>query len=200
MPVPKLIIVGGSVATGKTSISKALAEATGIRRVSKDEIKEALFDVGGYFDRPWSKEVGNIAWPVFKRLIEMYLERGESVIGDAVFNWPEDGEWLQELADRHGADFVQIWLTADPQVARARFLERANSVRHCGHCDALECVMDEFDQKYFNRSFIPHPISARTLVVETTDMGSVNHEAIYRFVVGETPAEIDEITDGCDCC
>lgn len=179
----KLIVVGGSLATGKSTISSALAQATGIARVSLDEIKEALFDVGGYRDRAWSKEIGRAAFPVFRHLIEMYLERGESVIADATFLWLDDANWLHEFSERYGAELVQVWLTADPRVAKERFIARSLTTRHPGHNDALEEVLEEFADRFFNKTFIPLPLRARTLVVDTTDIVAVDHSSITSFVL-----------------
>ena len=86
----KLVIVGGSLATGKSTISSNIADRTGMVRISLDEIKEALFDVVGYRDRAWSKEIGRIAFSVFKDCIELHLRRGDSVIADATFLWVDD--------------------------------------------------------------------------------------------------------------
>lgn len=178
----KLILVGGSLATGKTTVSTRLSEATGFKCVSMDGIKEALFDVCGYKDRAWSKRIGRLAFEVFKDAIAMHLEADESVIADATFTWPEDAEWLHAFAEAHGAELIQIWLTADPRIARERFMNRAEGDRHCGHCDAVDAVMQEFDERYFNRTFIPLPLQGRTLVVDTTDIDSVNHDEIHAFL------------------
>lgn len=179
---PKLIVIGGSLATGKTTVARALSERTGIRRVSLDGVKEALFDACGTRDRAWSKSIGRIAFSAFKEAVAMHLEHGESVIADATFTWADDADWLHEIADRFGAELIQIWMTADPRVARQRFLDRAATDRHCGHCDDLEHVLVEFDERYFNRTFIPLPLKARTLVVDTTDAGGIPHDAIQRHV------------------
>jgi predicted kinase len=179
----KLILVGGSLATGKTTVSRILSEATGIARVSMDEIKERLFDELGSRDREWSKEIGRRAFPIFQQKIEEHLSNGASVIAEATFLWPEDAQWVHELQQRYGAELVQIWMTADPRVARERFVTRAESgERHPGHNDTLEEVITEFDERFFNKSFVPLPIHARVLVVDTTDLGSVDHDAIRKFV------------------
>lgn len=177
----RLILVGGSLATGKSTVSSALSEHTGIARVSLDEIKEALFDVGGYRDRAWSKEIGRAAFLAFRHLIEMYLARGEDVIADATFLWLDDADWLHELADRFGAELVLVWLTADPTVARKRFVARANTTRHPGHNDSLDEVLAEFDDRFFNKTFLPIPLRARTLVVDTTSFDQLDHESIATF-------------------
>ena len=179
---PKLIIVGGSLATGKSTVSKFIATKTHFARVSLDEIKEVLFNVGGYRDRAWSKEIGRAAFTVFCQLIEMYLQRGESVIADATFLWETDRIWLEEFAKNYDAELIQIWLTADPVIARTRFIDRANTTRHPGHCDSLETVMDEFDERFFSKTHAPLAVDARTMTIDTTDFSKVDFDAILKFV------------------
>lgn len=178
---PKLIIVGGSIATGKTTVSKFLAEKTGFVRIALDEIKEAIFDVGGYKDRAWSKEIGIAAHPVFRQLIQMYLSRGESVIADATFIWQEDRIWLQEFSSKHNAELIQIWMMADPQIARQRFIDRSLTTRHPGHCDSIETVISEFDERYFSKRIDPLLEDTRTHVMDTTD-GEIDFERLMFFL------------------
>jgi len=178
----KLIIVGGSLATGKSTVSKFISDKTGIARVSLDEIKEVLFNVGGYRDRAWSKEIGRAAFTVFCQLIEMYLQRGESVIADATFLWESDRIWLEEFVSKYKAELIQIWLTADAKISRARFIDRANTTRHPGHCDSLECVMDEFDERFFSKTHAPLAVDARTLLIDTTDFSRVDFQSILDFL------------------
>ncbi|TAL51309.1 ATP-binding protein [Patescibacteria group bacterium] len=180
--VAKLILVGGSLATGKSTLSKKIANALKIQRVSLDEIKEVLFDVGGYRDRAWSKEIGRLAFPVFRDLIELHLRRGESVVAEATFLWPTDCEWLHAFSQTYEAELVQIWLTSYPVVARERFIERANSTRHPGHNDSLESVLEEFDRRFFNKTFIPLPIDGKTKIVDTTDFTTIDHDEILRWI------------------
>ena len=178
----KLIVVGGSLATGKSTISLAIARETGFARVSLDEIKEALFDVVGYRDRAWSKEIGRVAFPVFRDCIELHLQRGDSVIADATFLWVSDADWIHAFSKKYGAEIVQVWLTAHPYVARSRFVARSQTARHPGHNDALESVMDEFDERFFSKTFVPLPLRARTMVVDTTDFNAVDHLMVTQFV------------------
>jgi predicted kinase len=179
---PKLIIVGGSIATGKTTVSKFLTNKTGYMRIALDEIKEALFDVGGYKDRAWSKEIGAATHPVFRQLIQMYLSRGESVIADATFIWAEDRIWLQEFSSKYNAELIQIWMTADPQIARQRFIERSLIMRHPGHCDSIEAVISEFDERYFSKRIEPLLTNVRTYVMDTTDGGVIDHKNLMIFL------------------
>ena len=182
MPYPKLIVIGGSLAPGKTTVATTLASTLGIPRIAMDVIKETLFDVGGYRDRAWSKEIGRVAFEVFRHLIDLHLKRGESVIAESTFVWPSDAEWLQEFSNRYHAELIQIWMTADAKLARQRFLERAHSgKRHPGHNDAVDTVLEEFDERYFSKTFPPLSMKARTLVVDTTQKDA-DREEILRFV------------------
>lgn len=178
----KLIVIGGSIAMGKTTIAKKLSENIGVKHVSMDEIKESLFDTVGYRDREWSKEIGRLAFPVFMGIIEMYLRRGESVIADSTFLWPEDADWLNEFAELHQAEIYQIWLTADPQVARKRFIERTKNERQPGHNDSLESIIKEFDQKHFFQCFIPLLLNGKLLEIDTTSEDEFDHQAILNFI------------------
>lgn len=178
----KLIVIGGSLATGKSTIAKHLEQETGIKRISMDDLKERLFDIGGYRDRAWSKRIGHIAWPVFKQLVELHLERGDDVIAEATFLWPDDADWIHALADQFHADLFQIWMTADPLVARERFMHRANNERHPGHNDHVDHVIEEFDERFFKKRFEPLPLKGKTLVVDTTDFSKVPFDSILAFV------------------
>lgn len=180
--MPKLIVVGGAPATGKSTAARYLERSTGIKRISMDDLKESFFDVGGYKDRAWSKQIGQLCWPVFKRIVELYLERGDDVIAEATFLWPDDRDWIEAMAERYHAEIYQIWMTADPLVARERFHYRGTHERHPGHCDTQEDVIAEFDQRLFNRTFIPHPIQGRTCVVDTTDIDQVRYADIVSFL------------------
>lgn len=180
--MPKLIVIGGSLATGKSTIAKYLEQETGIKRISMDDLKERLFDIGGYRDRAWSKRIGHIAWPVFQQLVELHLEQGEDVIAEATFLWPDDAVWINALASQFHADLFQIWMTADPVVARERFMHRANNERHPGHNDHVDHVIEEFDERFFKKRFDPLPLNGKTLVVDTTDFGAVVFATIMSFV------------------
>ncbi len=174
----KLIIIGGSLATGKSTLAKRLEQETGIKRISMDDLKERLFDIGGFRDRAWSKRIGHIAWPVFQQLVELHLEQGESAIAEATFLWPNDADWLNSLAYRHSVTICQLWMTADPLVARERFIHRSRNERHPGHGDTLERVLEEFDERFFQKRFDPLPLNGKTLVVDTTDFSRVDYGKI----------------------
>jgi predicted kinase len=179
----KLILVGGSLATGKSTLSSFLSKQLGVQRVSLDEIKETLFDIAGYSDRAWSKEVGRLTFPVFRDLIGMHLSRGSSLIAEATFLWPSDVEWLEQFATEHNVELIQLWMTADPRILRERFVARAQSgERHPGHNDDFEHVIEEFDERFFNKSFIPLPLSGKTKIIDTTSFDDIDYDDLLEWL------------------
>ncbi|MDG1949852.1 MAG: ATP-binding protein [bacterium] len=180
---PRLILVGGALATGKSTLSSFLSKKIGYQRVSLDEIKETLFDIAGYSDRAWSKEVGRLTFPVFRDLIGMHLSRGSSLIAEATFLWPSDVDWLEGFVREHDVELIQIWMTADPHVLRERFVSRATSgARHPGHNDDLEHVIEEFDDRFFNKSFIPLPLSGKTKIIDTTSFDDIDYDELLEWL------------------
>ena len=180
--MPRLIFIGGVPATGKSTLARFLEKETGIKRVSMDDLKEAIFDLAGYHDREWSRQVGMIAWPTFQKLVELHLSRSEDVIAEATFLWPGDKDWLHTIAEQHQVSLYQIWMTADPRISRERFIDRAHHNRHPGHCDTREEVIESFSNRFFNRTFIPHPIKGITLVIDSTNFEQIDQDKIRSFI------------------
>ncbi|HAU66329.1 TPA: hypothetical protein DCW61_03215 [Candidatus Uhrbacteria bacterium] len=178
----KLIIIGGAPATGKTTLAQLIVEKTRFRNISKDQLKEYLFDMIEYRDRQWSREIGALAFPLFMGIVEMYLKRGETIIVDNPFIYAEDLEWFYRFQKEYEVEFIQIHLMADPVVLRQRFIERAQTNRHPGHNDSLESVLEEFEQKWFNKTFIPLPLPGKIKIVDTTDFETVNHDEILGWI------------------
>lgn len=177
-----LIVIGGPPAAGKTKLAERIRAQTGFHHLSKDQFKEHLFDVLEYRDRQWSRELGSLTFPLFVGIVEMYLKRGESVIVDNPFVYKDDLIWFESLIERFNAEIIQLHLTTDPRVLRERFVKRAKTDRHPGHNDALDSVMEEFEKKWFDRTFIPVPCKGKTKIVDTTDFSKVDHDEILEWI------------------
>lgn len=58
------VLVTGVPGSGKTSLATALSAALGLPLLSKDVVKETLFDALVVRDRDWSVRLGNAALEV----------------------------------------------------------------------------------------------------------------------------------------
>jgi predicted kinase len=77
---PTLIIVTGHPATGKTTLSRALASGLRLPLLSKDTFKELMFDGLGWSDREWSRSVGATAISILYHTAATILSSGQSLI------------------------------------------------------------------------------------------------------------------------
>ena len=119
-----LVIVSGPPGAGKSTTARRLRRELDLPLITKDDIKESLFDSLGYSDREWSKKIGAATWD----LIFLLIERTSStpVIVESNFYPTDHREPVAALARR----VVEVHCIADPDVLSARFHSRD---RHLGH-------------------------------------------------------------------
>jgi hypothetical protein len=67
---PLFVIVSGLAASGKTTVAEPLAHALGVRLISKDAIKESLFDAVGFGGWEWSKTLSRAADAAMVRMAQ----------------------------------------------------------------------------------------------------------------------------------
>jgi len=134
MALPLLIIVTGLPCAGKTLLSRQLADRFNLPYLSKDNIKERLFDSLGWKDRAWSKALSRASIAILFDLMEEILSVNLSIVVDCNFD-PKPGEAdFRALAERVAFTPLQIQCVADGPILYQRFLERSGK-RHPGHVD-----------------------------------------------------------------
>lgn len=135
-PSPPFVVVSGLAASGKTSVAQPLAQALRLRLISKDAIKEALFEAVGSGGWEWSKTLSRAADAAMVRIAHD--------LGGAVL----DNFWYAETVDELLASLprpiVEVFCRCAPGVAYERFRRRD---RHPGHAD------DERDADSIRSSF-----------------------------------------------
>jgi predicted kinase len=174
MPVDAtLVIVTGAPGAGKTTLAQALARELRLTLISKDDVKEALFDALGTGDRAWSQKLGIASFDLLFLLARRLLEAGGSCILEANFTRVEP---LLELpAER----VVQLFCTAPHDVVVARYAARE---RHPGHLDAE--VVDELLARLDAGEWVPLTLPGETIVVETA--GVVDLEVLARRIAPQS--------------
>jgi predicted kinase len=123
--VPRLVLVTGPPASGKSTVAAAIADALGWPLFMKDDVKETLFDTVGIGDRDWSKALGNASLTLLTRIVRIELAAGRSVVAEGNF------QWLDALPP---ARIVQVYCDGPLEVLKERYDERA-AERHPGHLD-----------------------------------------------------------------
>ena len=145
---PHALLITGLPASGKSTLAASLQVRTGLTTISKDEIKESLFDSLGYSDRAWSQKVGGASFELLYFAIRKMAATGASFIVDCDFSDPVRAErgFRDALIDYR---LLNIHVSCDGEELLKRFQERSLSgERHPGHVD--DTNVDEFRDMLLN--------------------------------------------------
>lgn len=115
MSQAKLYLFIGFPGAGKTTVAKMIAETTGAVHLWADHERHEMFS------EPTHSEQESLQ--LYDRLnerTEALLANGQSVIFDTNFNFYADRQKLREIAARHGAETVVIWMVTPEAVAKDR--------------------------------------------------------------------------------
>ena len=130
----RAVLVNGVPASGKSSVARALAEATGWPLLTLDTVKEALFAHLGTGDRGYNRLLGRASYQAIFALVADFPDES-TVIADAWFGF-QPREVLDGHLSRAGATAVmEIWCHAPPDVIGARYQARLGQ-RSPGHLGA----------------------------------------------------------------
>ncbi|WP_251855900.1 ATP-binding protein [Herbiconiux sp. L3-i23] len=134
--VPYIVLVVGRPASGKSTISAAVAERFNLPLLSKDALKELLFDHLGSGDRARSIELGRTAFALLDHLIHLQLQSGAPFLVDAAYDAQIENEKFRAWQQEFGFIAVQVHCTAPIDELMRRFIVRAqDGTRHSGHAD-----------------------------------------------------------------
>jgi predicted kinase len=142
MSAPRLLVITGLPATGKTTLARVVASRYSAALLAKDTVKEPLLDSIGAADPAASRRLSDASFAVLFALAHAQLGCGVSVVLEGNFRPREHAVPLQRLltsvaGDPEGARCAQVLCCVDEAVRRRRLAGRASDPgRHSGHRDA----------------------------------------------------------------
>jgi adenylate kinase family enzyme len=174
-----VVVVTGIPGAGKTTLSRALSKTLTLPLLSKDAIKESLFDVLGVKDREWSLQLGaaanNVLWSLLSNcpagaIVDMWLDP----IRDA-------GICQHALARADVQTAYEIICDCPADLAVQRYTGR---VRHPGHLPPDQATL----QRIHDSSILMMPLGiGPTMRIDTT--GPVDIPALVGWLHGGSGAE-----------
>jgi aminoglycoside phosphotransferase family enzyme/predicted kinase len=149
---PRLLAVGGLIASGKSTLAQALGQKLGVPVIGSDDTRKRLLGVAPtapVHAEPWQDAYGaDMSARVYGEVLRrarVVLESGRSVIVDASFRSRVDREAARALAGRVGASFSFIECRVSEDVARARLRDRALGP---SVSDGRLSIFDDFVARY----------------------------------------------------
>jgi 2-phosphoglycerate kinase len=177
MSIPLLVIVLGPPGAGKTALAREIANRLGIPLIDKDTIKEILFDILGWSDRPWSRELGWATIEILFHITERLLQAGQSLVIECNFRPDFHTDPFADLQQRYPCQTIQVLCQASEEVLIQRFRQRAESGRrHPGHIDHI--TIDELTTEVLQRHLQALEIPGQVLHVDTSDFDTVDYDQI----------------------
>ena len=183
MTTPLIIIITGMPGTGKTTLGQSLSKKYKLPFISKDALKERMFDTLGWSDKDWSLKVSAAAHRITDYIVEEELKAGHSIIVESNFKNEIDSERFSKIQSQYNCSLLQILCWADGKVVYDRFMGRIGTeARHNGH---VEAISPEEIRKGFieaNGKDVPLEIHGETIELNTTDVHSIDYDHIYRTI------------------
>jgi hypothetical protein len=160
-----LLVVGGLMGTGKSTVAAALTDALGLDCLRTDVVRRELFgDVASTDAFGKGRYTAANRRRVYDELLgrgEARLAAGVSVVLDGTFLWADELMPARDLAAAYGATFLAVRCECPDEMARRRIAARAVEGR-----DASEARTEFFDEQKRNRP--PVPVDVPTVRVDTS--------------------------------
>lgn len=147
----KLIIVCGLPGSGKTLLANEVSKKTGIVCLSKDMIKEKLYEGLNLSTFEDSKKIGKPSIDIMLHIAEQQLINGIDIIIEAPFNFSEDYLIFEEWKNKYNIELYSVICHIDTKERKRRFDER---FRHRAHHDNMR-ISSFFPKNEYDYAAIP---------------------------------------------
>jgi len=187
--------MAGMPASGKSTMAKAIAKKWKLPVISKDSIKEFLFDNIGFQSRAEKVSLGIASMEIMYYVAEQLMNAGQPFILENNFEYSSE-QRIKTLLEKYQYSALTITLTGDYKEIYRRFRERDISPdRHRGHvvndcfpekkerspeeikaaAISYEAYMHSAVQRGYDAFFVGN----RQIKVDTTDFSKINMEELF---------------------
>jgi predicted kinase len=113
-----LYLFVGYPGAGKTTIARHIHERTGAVHIWADKERQEMFG-----EPQHNRQENDKLYGYLNEKTDQLLASGQSVIFDTNFNFYKDRQHLKEIAGKHGAETVVVWVRTPKELAKKRAVE-----------------------------------------------------------------------------
>lgn len=185
----KCILLSGLPASGKSTVAKHLSEMFGFPILSKDRLKEILFDNIGFDCYESKRKLDRAGTYTMYYIAEMLMSNKVPFILDNNFE-KNTGREIEDLLEKYGYSAVTVMLKGDTDIFIERFNRRnQSSERHRGHAVSTRYPEGDVKEKtavatresfkgYEERGMGSFCIG-RSITLDTTDLESIDYTKLF---------------------
>ncbi|MDO5403847.1 MAG: AAA family ATPase [Eubacteriales bacterium] len=189
------ILITGIPAAGKSTLAKTLSEYFKIPVISKDSIKELMYDDIGFHSREEKVKLGIASMNIMYYFAEQLMKYNHAFILENNFE-DVSKETLLSMLEKYSYKAITITLTGEYEKIYQRFLERNTSPdRHRGHVVNNSYPEREGSNKeksisyadyvsgIKNRGMDRFVANGQHIVVDTTTFDYVDTEGLIKRII-----------------
>lgn len=191
------LLITGVPAAGKSTLAEVISNHYHLPMISKDTIKEIMFDDIGFHSREEKVQLGVASMNIMYCLAGQLMKNNQPFILENNFeNSSKDG--IVQLLEQYAYTAITITVTGSFPVIYQRFIERDQSPsRHRGHV-VNDCYPERepksvtnpitheaFVDKIRSRGMDRFVANGPQIIVDTTDYNKVNYNDIIKQIDDE---------------
>lgn len=189
------ILITGIPASGKSSMAEYLAQNLSLPVISKDIIKELMYDEIGFRSRDEKVRLGIASMRIMYYTAEQLMKCGQPFILENNFeNISREG--LLALLEKYSYQAITVTLTGSYETIYRRFLERNQSPeRHRGHVvndcyperegenNIFPISYENFVAGIVNRGMDHFTANGPQIILDTTEFSKVDADGLLQKVI-----------------
>jgi predicted kinase len=149
-----VVVIFGRMATGKTTLARALGQALGWPVIESDRVRKTLAGMApttrsavGFGEGIYAAAFSTRTYAEMRRQAAEHLVASSSVIMDGSYKRAGERELVRQLAQEHGAEVLFVYCECPPAEARRRLGIRLTDPQAFsdGRVELLEAQAQDFD-------------------------------------------------------